>query len=205
MGYIGLVVALIVIIVIAGSRNMKIREELMEEETAANRENRIPSGVQAAVIFRVSGVDGRNEAGEDIQSVLRRIGSQYNSEGELEPFDGMTDNEALGLYQKIGEFENQPLEDVIRLVYDPADPQHPNVIKVYLRDPTGQWHHVGKVGEEDNRRIEDMLNNDQIAGTWAELTGGRYKEIEFNESEDKDVLKTIEMERGLTVMLLRPD
>ncbi|WP_040228479.1 hypothetical protein [Bhargavaea cecembensis] len=184
MGYILLVVALIIIIFIAGAKNTKLRDQLRNDEPDAQPSMPDEEPTHRTMELSVAGIHERNEAGEDIQEVLRRIGGQYK------------DNHHPDTDEDLG------FKDVVRLVPDPGNLDDPHSIKVFLMDTSMKWHHVGFVKREDRRKVGKLLERDSIDGSYAQITGHTHRGTGYDVITEQRGISTTELDRGLRVILV---
>ncbi|VXC20599.1 hypothetical protein BACI349Y_590001 [Bacillus sp. 349Y] len=151
--------------------------------------------------FRVAGVTKTNEYQKQIQSIIKKITKGYKDEDYIESFEGYSNREIIEYMYEGTEFEGQYLRDVIKLVPEPDNPYDENAIKVYLKDVTGEHHHIGYVGKNINRKVNKVLSHSEnkIEYIEAEFTGGKCKSVEYNYEKDQDRVEVKELSRGIHI------
>ena len=157
--------------------------------------------------FKVVGVTKKNENGEDIQKLLKRIINSYKETGDLVPFRGMTNSQILKEYQEelgsdnVGEFELQYIYNCLELIPEPENPYDENAIKVYIYDAHEERHHIGYVSRKDNVKLKEFMNSKKMLRNQIEFIGGKHKSVEYDDLEDKEYIETTELTLGVSVFV----
>lgn len=157
--------------------------------------------------FKVVGVTKKNENGEDIQKLLKRIINSYKKTGDLVPFRGMTNSQILKEYQEelgsdnVGEFELQYIYNCLELIPEPENPYDENAIKVYIYDAHEERHHIGYVSRKDNVKLKEFMNSKKMLRNQIEFIGGKHKSVEYDDLEDKEYIETTELTLGVSVFV----
>ncbi|WP_339227853.1 HIRAN domain-containing protein [Oceanobacillus sp. FSL K6-2867] len=163
-------------------------------------EKPIKPKVNREISFKVSGVTKVNEDGKDIQAILKKIANQYKREHELESFDGLTNKEIIDDYfDNIGEFEDQYIYNKVKFILEEQNKYDKDAIKVYLLDYNDSKYHVGYVKRDSNKALKYELIHNKLLKTETEFTGGKYKHIDYDDFNDKDIVTTKEITRGLSI------
>lgn len=85
------------------------------------------------------------------------------------------------------------------MVPEPENPYDENAVKVYLYDANGEKHHIGYVGGNDNLKVKNLIKNKTMKRNHIEFIGGKHKFVDYDESEDKEFIKTKDLNIGVNV------
>jgi hypothetical protein len=127
--------------------------------------------------FNVVGVTKANDAGKDIQSLIRDI-VREKLEYECEPYGGVTNREILEDYYGERAYEAVDVggRKEISLIPEPNNPYDPNSIKVVHEHLA----HIGYVPRKDNVRVAEIIKNRKYSTSWT-VVGGKYKYVDTND------------------------
>lgn len=151
------------------------------------------------ITFRVAGVTSKNEKGQDIQNIIKRVANSYKREYMLESFDGYSNSEILEYFMDMTEFEGQYIDDIIELVPEPDNQYDKNAIKVYITDASDRKYHIGYVKKAENVKLLHELENNKIRTTSVEFLGGKVKHVDYDWEKEKDIVVSDEITRGVEV------
>lgn len=152
--------------------------------------------------YRVAGVTKDNDKGVNIQNLLKRLANGYKKNEYIESWDGMTKREMLEYGEEQSEFEYQTISNVIRLEPEPDNPHDSNAIKVFMKDVSGEEHHVGYIKREDIEEVKKQIQRNDFKYINVSFTGGKYRYVEYDEVADEEFIKEEELTRGLELTLV---
>lgn len=180
-------------------------EKASDDIEETTKKSRQIENSEETITFRIVGVTKENENNINIQSVLKKIIKSYKQTGDLTSFDGLTNSQILKDYKEefgpdnISEFESQYIYNNLELVPEPENPYDENAVKVYLYDANGEKHHIGYVGGNDNLKVKNLIKNKTMKRNHIEFIGGKHKFVDYDESEDKEFIKTKDLNIGVSV------
>lgn len=179
-----LIILVLVVIFIFFVRTLKQKksEQIIEKPVNSNLELKNN-------VYMVVGTNYENEDDENIQSIIKQLTEEYEKEGIIKSFGGMTDKKLVKTFKEgyfshsIDEFENEYIFNGIKLVPDPSNKHDENAIKVYIKDTNDVFYHVGYISKEDNVSLKNKMEKRKIEKTILEFKGGNTKAI-----DDEDYL-----------------
>lgn len=133
--------------------------------------------------FSVSGTTFDDETTEkNRQKIIKKIAMEGIDLGYLTPYNDISNKEMLELY--IDEQFFVAGQYIKRTKLEITEYNNETAIKVYISDYNDNYYHIGYVPKN---KINDVLKilNDNIEEIYSEFSGGKFKEIYF----DDDVLK----------------
>lgn len=156
------------------------------------------------VNFDIAGINYLNENGEDKQSILKRVASNYNDGVNLISFNGYTTSEIKEMFADdyMAEFEGQYVNDIIKFILEPLNKHDENAIKVYLIDVNEIGYHIGYVPRKVNKSLMYELEHNTVIRVSAEFTGGKTKSVLYDDFNDKYFIDSEEDTRGVTVKVI---
>lgn len=156
-------------------------------------EEKITSKPKREITFRVAGISMG-----DIQKNIKSMVKEEKEYGDQ--YDGLTNKDILEMYSegdKIYEVNINGTSE-IQLMPEPENKYDPNAIKV-IHAEIG---HIGYVPAVECEKVKKVLSKDYSI-EW-KLIGGKYKYIEYDYDNDKDVVRIQNDTYGVQITLIEP-
>lgn len=149
------------------------------------------------VYFKVTGVSFK-----DRQKIIKEIVNENKDSIFYKPYYGMSNKEILEDGNDIYEINDLKVNS-IRI--EPTTFNNEDAIEIYITDNNSKEFLIGYVPKNKIDEVFNFLkiynNNNYRLEANAYFTGGKYKSVEYNEEQEKDIIVTKENEYGINVNL----
>ena len=107
---------------------------------------------------------------------------------EFDKYENLSNKEILDYGSTVYEY---PVFNIptVKLEHEPTNEYDPNAIKVLVEVGENESHHIGYIPSEELDLVNDWLN--EGLSYYVEIKGGKYKEVEYDLEQDKEIVSTI--------------
>lgn len=151
-----------------------------------------------AIYFNVAGITFENR-----QNIIQDIINDAKETMSIDLYDGMTSKEILECGYEVYEISDLKLSS-IRL--NPTEYKNQDAVEIYITDFNKKEHMIGYVPKDKVEEVLDFMENIEKHPEYtlkadAYITGGKYKNAEYDLEKDKDVLITDKRNYGINIKL----
>ena len=149
------------------------------------------------VKFNVAGVTFKNPDGKNRQSIIKKILNEYKKEDYYSTYGGYSNKEIKEMNLTVFEYEDFILDDVkiIESCY-----KNEVAYEIHLMDINDTYHLIGFAPKNIISELKYYLSNYSIEKISATFVGGKYKELDYDNNSDKEIV-VIKNELDLGVVI----